>query len=148
MRAEFVDVDGKSKPFEMGCYGIGVTRLVGAAIEQNHDERGIVWPRAMAPFEVAVVPLGYAKSDAVRAAADALYEQLLADGVDVVLDDRDERPGAMFADWELIGVPVRVTVGERSLKEGRVELLVRRGMQSEAVPVGEAAPAVRRLLAG
>jgi prolyl-tRNA synthetase len=84
----------------------------------------------------------------VRAAADALYEQLLADGVDVVLDDRDERPGAMFADWELIGVPVRVTVGERSLKEGRVELLVRRGMQSEAVPVGEAAPAVRRLLAG
>jgi len=148
MRAEFVDVDGKSKPFEMGCYGIGVTRLVGAAIEQNHDERGIVWPRAIAPFEVAVVPLGYAKSDAVRAAADALYAQLLADGVDVVLDDRDERPGAMFADWELIGVPVRVTVGERSLKEGRVELLVRRGMQSEAVPVGEAVPAVRRLLAG
>ncbi len=148
MRAEFVDVDGKSKPFEMGCYGIGVTRLVGAAIEQNHDERGIVWPRAIAPFEVALVPLGYGKSEAVRAAADALYAQLLAEGVDVVLDDRDERPGVLFADWELIGVPVRVTIGERSLKEGRVELLVRRGMESQAVPVGEAAPAVRRLLAG
>ncbi len=148
MHAEFVDVDGKSRPFEMGCYGIGVTRLVGAAIEQNHDERGIVWPRAIAPFEVAVVPLGYGKSDAVRATADALYAQLLADGVDVVLDDRDERPGVMFADWELIGVPVRITIGERSLKEGRVELLARRDMQAQAVPVGEAVPAVRRLLAG
>ena len=148
MQATFVDVDGKSRPFEMGCYGIGVTRLLGAAIEQNHDERGIVWPRALAPFEVVIVPLGYGKSDAVRATADALYAQLQADGVDVVLDDRDERPGAMFADWELIGVPVRVTIGERSLKEGRVELLARRDMQSQAVPVGEAAPAVRRLLAG
>jgi len=148
MQAHFVDVDGKSKPFEMGCYGIGVTRLLGAAIEQNHDERGIVWPRAIAPFEVAIVPLGYGKSDAVRAAADALYAQLQSDGVDVVLDDRDERAGAMFADWELIGVPVRVTVGERSLKDGRVEVLARRDMQSQAVPVGDAAPAVRRLLAG
>ncbi len=148
MQARFVDVDGKSKPFEMGCYGIGVTRLLGAAIEQNHDERGIVWPCAIAPFEVAIVPLGYGKSDAVRATADALYAQLQSDGVDVVLDDRDERPGAMFADWELIGVPVRVTVGERSLKEGRVEVLSRRDMQSRAVPVGDAAPAVRQLLAG
>ena len=148
MQAHFVDVDGKSKPFEMGCYGIGVTRLLGAAIEQNHDERGIVWPRAIAPFEVAIVPLGYGKSDAVRAAADALYAQLQSDGVDVVLDDRDERAGAMFADWELIGVPVRVTVGERSLKDGRVEVLARRDMQSQAVPVGDAVPAVRRLLAG
>ncbi len=148
MNATFVDVDGKARPFEMGCYGIGITRLVGAAIEQNHDERGIVWPRAIAPFEVAIVPLGYGKSPAVRAAADALYEQLLADGVDVILDDRDERPGVMFADWELIGVPVRVTVGERSLKEGCVEVVERRGMQSKAVPVGDAAPAVRQLLAG
>ncbi|RPH66194.1 MAG: proline--tRNA ligase [Burkholderiales bacterium] len=148
MDARFIDVDGKPRPFEMGCYGIGVTRLVGAAIEQNHDERGIVWPRAIAPFEVAILPLGYGKSDAVRATADALYAQLQADGVDVVLDDRDERPGVMFADWELIGVPVRVTVGERSLKDGCVELLARRDMRSEPVPVGDAVPAVRRMLAG
>ncbi len=148
MNATFVDIDGKSRPFEMGCYGIGITRLVGAAIEQNHDERGIVWPRAIAPFEVAIVPLGYERSAAVREAADALYDQLLADGIDVVLDDRDERPGVMFADWELIGVPLRVTIGERSLKEGRVELLARRDMHLLPVPVGEAAPAVRRMLAG
>ncbi len=148
MNALFVDVDGQSKPFEMGCYGIGITRLLGAAIEQNHDERGIAWPRPIAPFEVVVVPPGYARSDVVRAAADALYEQLLAEGVDVLLDDRDERPGAMFADWELIGVPVRVTVGERSLKDGKVEVLVRRGMRVEQVPVGDALPAIRQALAG
>ncbi len=148
MNALFVDADGQSKPFEMGCYGIGITRLLGAAIEQNHDERGIAWPRPIAPFEVVVVPPGYARSDVVRAAADALYEQLLAEGVDVLLDDRDERPGAMFADWELIGVPVRVTVGERSLKDGKVEVLVRRAMQVEQVPVGDALPAIRRALAG
>jgi len=148
MNAIFVDADGQSKPFEMGCYGIGITRLLGAAIEQNHDERGIAWPRPIAPFEVVVVPPGYARSDVVRAAADALYEQLLAEGVDVLLDDRDERPGAMFADWELIGVPVRVTVGERSLKDGKVEVLVRRGMRVEQIPVGEALPAIRQVLAG
>ncbi|MCM5570716.1 proline--tRNA ligase [Burkholderiaceae bacterium FT117] len=148
MSATFIDEDGKSKPFEMGCYGIGITRLVGAAIEQNHDERGIVWPRAIAPFEVAICPLGYRKSDKVRETADALYAELLAAGVDVILDDRDERPGAMFADWELVGVPLRVTIGERSLNEGKVELLVRRGMQAGAVSVGDAAPAVRQALAG
>ncbi len=148
MNAHFVDADGQSRPFEMGCYGIGITRLLGAAIEQNHDERGIAWPRPIAPFEVVVVPPGYARSDVVRATADALYEQLLAEGIDVLLDDRDERPGAMFADWELIGVPVRVTVGERSLKEGKVEVLVRRDMQVEQVPVGDALPAIRRALAG
>ena len=112
---------------EMGCYGIGVTRLLGAAIEQNHDERGIIWPRPIAPFEVVICPLGYVKSVAVREVADALYAELDAAGVDVLLDDRDERPGVMFADWELIGVPVRVTVGERSLKDGKVELLARSG---------------------
>jgi len=148
MQATFIDADGKPKFYEMGCYGIGITRLLGAAIEQNHDQRGIVWPRPLAPFEVAIVPLGYGKSAAVRAAADALYAQLQADGVDVVLDDRDERPGVMFADWELIGVPLRVTIGERSLDAGKIELLVRRGMQQETVPVGEAVPAVRRMLAG
>src|SRR5690606_26201056 len=139
---------GKSKVIEMGCYGIGVTRLLGAAIEQNHDERGIIWPRGIAPFEVVICPLGYAKSAAVREAADALYAELLEAGVDVLLDDRDERPGAMFADWELIGVPVRVTVGERSLKEGKVEVLRRKGMETEALAVGEAGAAVREALAG
>ncbi|TXL68818.1 proline--tRNA ligase [Zeimonas arvi] len=148
MNATFIDEDGKSKPFEMGCYGIGVTRLVGAAIEQNHDERGIVWPRAIAPFEVAICPLGYRKSEKVRETADALYAGLLAAGVDAILDDRDERPGAMFADWELVGVPLRVTIGERSLNEGKVELLARRGMQTSAVSVGDAVPAVRQALAG
>ncbi len=147
MNACFVDADGQLKPFEMGCYGIGITRLLGAAIEQNHDERGIAWPRPIAPFDVVIVPPGYARSETVRAAADALYEQLLANGVDVLLDDRDERPGVLFADWELIGVPVRVTVGERSLKEGRIEVLRRRAMQLAQVPVGDALPAIRQALA-
>ncbi len=146
LNATFIDDDGKSKAIEMGCYGIGVTRLLGAAIEQNHDERGIIWPRALAPFEVVIVPLGYGKSQAVREVADDLYRQLSEAGVDVILDDRDERPGVMFADWELVGVPLRVTVGERSLKEGKIELLRRRGLQAEAVPVAEAMAVLRAWL--
>jgi prolyl-tRNA synthetase len=146
MSATFIDEDGKSRPFEMGCYGIGITRLVGATIEQNHDERGIVWPRAIAPFEVVICPLGYRKSEDVRRVADDLYARLLAEGVDVLLDDRDERPGAMFADWELIGVPLRLTVGDRGLAQGIVELLERRGMRNSTVPVGDALPAIRRAL--
>ena len=142
MNATFVDEDGKSKVIEMGCYGIGITRLPAAAIEQNHDEKGIVWPRPIAPFDVAIVPLGYSRSESVKVAADALYDRLLQAGIDVILDDRDERPGAMFADWELIGVPVRVTVGDRGLKEGRVELTVRRGLKTEAVPLDGAFQAV------
>jgi prolyl-tRNA synthetase len=126
MRAVFVDEDGATRPIEMGCYGIGVTRLLGAAIEQNHDVRGIIWPAAIAPFEVVICPVGLDRSDAVRIAAFALYDELQGAGVDVILDDRGERPGAMFADWELIGVPLRVTVGDRGLKEGRVELQGRR----------------------
>jgi prolyl-tRNA synthetase len=148
MNASFIDVDGKSKVIEMGCYGIGVTRLLGAAIEQNHDDRGIVWPRPIAPFEVAICPLGYGKSEQVRAVADRLYAGLQEQGVDVILDDRDERPGVMFADWELVGVPLRVTVGERSLKEGKVELVVRRGLQASAVGVEEALGAVVEALRG
>ncbi|MEI8301992.1 MAG: proline--tRNA ligase [Burkholderiales bacterium] len=147
LNASFIDDDGRSKLIEMGCYGIGVTRLLGAAIEQNHDERGIVWPRPIAPFEVVVVPLGYGKSAAVREAADSVYAALLEAGVDVLLDDRDERPGVMFADWELIGVPLRVTIGERSLKEGRIELVARRGLATEAIPLAGAAEAVRERLA-
>ncbi len=144
--ADFIDEDGKARPLEMGCYGIGVTRLVGAAIEQNHDDKGIVWPAAIAPFEVAICPLGYRKSDAVRAAADALYAELTAAGIDVILDDRDERPGAMFADWELIGVPVRVTIGDRSLKDGKVEVVQRRGLAMSAVALADAASHVAGLL--
>jgi prolyl-tRNA synthetase len=148
MQATFIDEDGKSKVIEMGCYGIGVTRLLGAAIEQGNDERGIIWPRSIAPFEVVICPLGYRKSEAVRQAADDLYEELVAAGVDVLLDDRDERPGVMFADWELIGVPIRVTVGERSLKEGQVELLVRRGLQSQLAALDSAGAKVIELLSG
>jgi prolyl-tRNA synthetase len=138
MNALFVDEDGKSRPIEMGCYGIGVTRLPAAAIEQNHDERGIIWPRPIAPFEVVIAPLGYGRSEAVREAADALHAQLLQAGIDVILDDRDERPGAMFADWELIGVPLRVTIGDRGLKEGQIELTVRRGLVTRSLPLSQA----------
>ena len=106
---------------EMGCYGIGITRIVGAAIEQNYDEKGIIFPKAIAPFEVCIVPMGYHKSEAVKAAADKLYDTLLAQGVDVLLDDRNERPGVMFAEMELIGVPHRVVIGDRGLAEGKLE---------------------------
>jgi prolyl-tRNA synthetase len=146
MNAVFVDEDGKSKPIEMGCYGIGVTRLPAAAIEQKYDEKGIVWPKSIAPFEVVITPLGYLRSENVRSAAIALYDQLMAAGIDVILDDRDERPGAMFADWELIGVPLRVTIGERGLKDGQVELTVRRGMSMTLTPLAGAAQAVKDLL--
>ena len=121
MNATFLDEDGKPKPFQMGCYGIGITRLPAAAIEQNHDARGIIWPDAIAPFTVVICPVGMDRSEAVRQAAESLHAELLAAGVDVILDDRGERPGVMFADWELIGVPHRVTIGERGLKEGLVE---------------------------
>ena len=112
----------------MGCYGIGVTRLAGAANEQSHDERGIIWPDSIAPFEVVICPMNYSKSEAVREAADRLYEELKAQGVDVILDDRDMRPGVMFADWELIGVPHRVVIGDRGLKNGEVEYANRRNL--------------------
>jgi len=126
MNATFLDETGKPALFEMGCYGIGVTRILGAAIEQNHDARGIIWPDAIAPFAVAICPIGYDRSAEVKAAADALHDELLAAGVDVLLDDRGERPGAMFADWELIGVPHRVVISDRGLKEGKVEYQGRR----------------------
>jgi prolyl-tRNA synthetase len=121
----------------MGCYGIGVTRVVAAAIEQNHDERGIVWPEAMAPFAVAVAAIGYDRSEAVREAADRLHDELEAAGVDVLLDDRGERPGVMFADLELVGIPHRVTIGERGLKNGLVEVQGRRETAATQVPHAE-----------
>ncbi len=126
MNATFLGEDGKPAFFEMGCYGIGITRLPAAAIEQNHDERGIIWPDAIAPFTVVLCAITPDRFPEVKVAAEQLYAQLLAAGVDVILDDRGERPGAMFADWELIGVPHRVTIGDRGLKEGLVEYQHRR----------------------
>ncbi len=143
MKALFLDRDGRQQPFEMGCYGIGVTRIVGAAIEQNHDARGIVWPLPMAPFELAIVPVGYHKSAAVREAADRLYAQCREAGIDVLLDDRDERPGVMFADMELVGIPCRVVVGERGLRDGKIEVQGRRDEQASAVAVADALPFIR-----
>lgn len=138
MNATFLDVDGKPKLFEMGCYGIGVTRIPAAAIEQSHDDRGIIWPDAIAPFTVVVCPIGMDRSDAVREAAHLLYKQLVDAGVDVLLDDRGERPGAMFADWELIGVPHRVVLGDRGLQAGEVEYQHRRDTQATKVAVDQA----------
>jgi len=142
MKCTYLDENGKSQPMVMGCYGIGVTRLLGAAIEQGHDEKGILWPISMAPFELVICPVGYDKSELVRQAADDLHQQLQNAGIDVVLDDRGERPGAMFADWELIGATYRVVIGERSLKEGNVEFQGRRESTAQLVPVNEIAEKV------
>ena len=146
MNATFLDEDGKPKPFEMGCYGIGITRLPAAAIEQNHDAKGIIWPDALAPFTVVICPIGADRSPEVKAAAEQLYADLLAAGVDVMLDDRGERPGAMFADWELIGVPHRVTIGDRGLKEGLVEYQHRRDAEASKLAVAEVAAVLKAKL--
>ena len=146
MKATFLDEAGKPRVMEMGCYGIGVTRIVGAAIEQNHDERGIIFPRAIAPFDVAIAPVGYGKSQSVRDAADQLHAGLEAAGLEVLLDDRDERPGVMFADLELIGIPHRVTIGERGLKEGVVEYQERRDAAAVKVPLAEIGTFIRERL--
>jgi prolyl-tRNA synthetase len=137
MNATFLDVNGKPQFMEMGCYGVGITRLPAAAIEQNHDEKGIIWPDALAPFTVVICPISPDRFPEVKAAADNLYAGLLAAGVDVILDDRCERPGAMFADWELIGVPHRVTIGDRGLKEGQVEYQHRRDSTASKVAVAD-----------
>jgi prolyl-tRNA synthetase len=146
MNATFLDVNGKPQFMEMGCYGIGVTRLPAAAIEQNHDDKGIIWPDAIAPFTVVLCPISPDRFPDVKAAADTLYAELLAAGVDVILDDRNERPGAMFADWELIGVPHRVTIGDRALKEGVVEYQHRRDAEATKVAVGDIAAHLRARL--
>ncbi|TAL56665.1 proline--tRNA ligase [Pandoraea sp.] len=135
MNATFLGENGKPQPIVMGCYGIGVTRILGAAIEQNFDDRGIIWPESIAPFEVVLCPMGYDRSEAVRAQTDRLYEALLAEDIDVILDDRGERPGVMFADWELIGVPYRLVIGERGLKEGKIEYQGRRDTQAELLTI-------------
>jgi prolyl-tRNA synthetase len=137
MKAVYLDESGKSRAYEMGCYGIGVTRIVGAAIEQNHDTRGIVFPQPIAPFQLALVPIGYRKSAQVRETCDRLYLELAAEGIEVLFDDRDERPGVMFADMELIGIPHRVVVGERGLKQGKLEYQGRCDQASTPVAMDE-----------
>jgi prolyl-tRNA synthetase len=137
MNATYLDETGKPQLMHMGCYGIGVTRILGAAIEQNFDDKGIIWPTAIAPFEVVLCPMGYDRSEAVKAETEKLYAALLAAGVDVIVDDRGERPGVMFADWELIGVPHRVVIGERGLKEGKLEYQGRRETAATPVPAAE-----------
>jgi prolyl-tRNA synthetase len=137
MKATFLDENGKPAPLQMGCYGIGVTRILGAAIEQNFDAKGIIWPTAIAPFELVLCPMGYERSELVKEATDRLYADLQAAGIDVIMDDRGLRPGAMFADWELIGVPHRIVVGERGLKEGQLEYQGRRDTEASNVPLAE-----------
>ena len=147
MKATFLDETGKPQLMEMGCYGIGVTRILGAAIEQGHDARGIVWPVAIAPFSVVICPIGMDRSTEVRDAATALHDELLALGLDVMLDDRGERPGAMFADWELIGVPLRVVISDRGLKAGTVELQGRQDAAATVLPLAAVLAMVKARLA-
>ncbi len=135
MNATYLDAQGQSRLIEMGCYGIGITRVVAAAIEQNHDAKGIAWPEPLAPFAVAIAPVGYDRSEAVKSLADRLHDELEAAGVEVLLDDRGERPGVMFADMELIGIPHRITIGDRGLKDGNVEYQARRAAEANAAPI-------------
>jgi prolyl-tRNA synthetase len=138
MKASVLDESGQSVTMLMGCYGIGVTRIVAAAIEQNHDDRGIIWPDPLAPYHVALIPLNLQKSDRVRAAADALYASLVAAGVEVLYDDRDARPGVKFADAELLGIPHRVVLGERGLDAGTCEYRQRRATENQDIPLESA----------
>lgn len=147
MNATFLDNNGKTQIMEMGCYGIGITRVVAAAIEQNHDEKGIVWTEAMSPFTVVIVPMNYKKSAEVKNAADKIYAELLAAGADVLLDDRDERAGVLLNDSELLGIPHRIVIGDRALKEGNVEYANRREGQAENVAVDEIVNKIKNLLA-
>jgi prolyl-tRNA synthetase len=138
MQATFLDENQKPAPLQMGCYGIGITRILGAAIEQNFDDKGIIWPTSLAPFELVLCPMGMDRSELVKAETEKLYNAAVEAGIDVILDDRGQRPGAMFADWELIGVPHRVVIGERGLKEGNLEYQGRRDTEATAVPVADA----------
>lgn len=147
MKATYLDESGKPQLMQMGCYGIGVTRILGAAIEQNFDAKGIIWPASIAPFEVVLCPMGYDRSEVVQAETNKLYAALKEAGVDVMLDDRGERPGAMFADWELIGVPHRIVIGERSLKEGMLEYQGRRDEASTPVALAEMVAFIKQRLA-
>ncbi|HLX23256.1 MAG TPA: proline--tRNA ligase [Usitatibacter sp.] len=149
MDVTFIDEKGATHPMQMGCYGIGITRVVAAVIEQNHDDKGIIWPDPIAPFTVAVIPLGYRKSEAVKDAAEKLYAELVAAGIEAFLDDRDERAGVLLADQELVGIPHRIVIGDRGLKEGVVEYQHRRDAAATKIAVADAAGHVRaRLAAG
>jgi prolyl-tRNA synthetase len=145
MGATFLDAEGRERPIEMGCYGIGISRLVAAAVEQNHDSNGIIWPRAIAPFHVLLLPINY-KDQKLRAAADKLYQDLQQRGVEVLLDDRDERPGVKFKDADLVGIPLRVTIGAKGLEKGTIELRRRREGDTEEVPLAEAAKKLSAIL--
>jgi prolyl-tRNA synthetase len=147
MKATVLDESGKSVAPYMGCYGIGVTRIVAAAIEQNHDERGIIWPEPIAPFHVVLVPIGAQKSDRVREVADKLYSELTAAGIEVLYDDRDARPGVKFADAELIGIPHRLVVGERGVDAGKLEYRGRRDTESTEFPLNDALAFIRSRMA-
>jgi prolyl-tRNA synthetase len=147
MQATFLGEDGGARAFEMGCYGIGVTRIVAAAIEQNHDARGIIFPAPMAPFQACLVPIGYHKSAQVRAAADRLYSELLQEGIEALMDDREERPGVLFADMELIGVPHRIVLSERGLGAGSAEYKGRRDEKPQDIALGEVLPFLKSRLA-
>jgi prolyl-tRNA synthetase len=137
MDARVLNENGKNVTMTMGCYGIGVSRIVAAAIEQIHDDRGIIWPASMAPFQLAIVPLNMQKSAAVASAAEDLYQQLQAAGVEVLLDDRNERPGVKFADMELIGIPHRIVIGDRALAENNIEYKGRQDEDSQLIARGE-----------
>jgi prolyl-tRNA synthetase len=147
MKATYLDENGKPQLLQMGCYGIGITRILGAAIEQNYDDKGIVWPATLAPFAVVLCPMSYDRSEQVKTQTDQLYETLQAAGIDVILDDRGERPGAMFADWELIGVPHRIVIGERGLKEGKLEYQGRRDSAATGVLVADMVDFIQKKLA-
>ena len=147
MKASFLAEDGTARAFEMGCYGIGVTRIVAAAIEQNHDARGIVFPAPIAPFQASFVPIGYHKNAQVRDAAERLYAQMLSAGIDVLMDDRDERPGVLFADMELVGIPHRVVLSERGLAAGNAEYKGRRDDKPQDVKLGSVVDFLKQRLA-
>ena len=147
MNCTVLNEEGKNIPMEMGCYGIGVTRVIAAAIEQNHDDKGIIWPAPMAPFQIAIIPINYNKSDSVKEAADRLYAELTAKGYEVILDDRGERPGVMFADMKLIGVPHSIILGEKSLAEGLAEYEERTSDSKEKLPLAEIVAKIEKALA-
>jgi len=145
MGATYLDAEGRERPIEMGCYGIGISRLVAAAIEQNHDANGIIWPVSIAPFQVLLLPINY-KDTRIREAADTLYASLQENGIDVLLDDRDERPGVKFKDADLVGIPLRVTIGPKTLEKGRVELRRRREGETEEVVQGEVIKTINSII--
>jgi prolyl-tRNA synthetase len=145
MGATYLDAEGREQPMEMGCYGIGISRLLAAAIEQSHDENGIIWPLAIAPFEVLLLPINY-KEERIRKVADELYRDLLKCGREILLDDRDERPGVKFKDADLIGIPIRVTLGAKGLEKGCVEVRWRHDGRTEEIPVGKAADRIHAMI--